>query len=288
MSRSLRWMDHPLHDLSKSTKEWQRELTSSKAERSGTSLTSMFQPDMFSSQTTVASNWSKDERSQKDTFNWAMEVMSHGQYSPLKSQASLNLEDLQHSTKMYYIRQARLTFEIVCESIAPSQGLTIYKIDAARKYASTHGPGQYVSPPKITHLRLSKQKIHYFIEFISAPCYLQVVGFGSRHLKLSSGLAVKVPKAIRTMIASRLITAYNNCCKDNSILPPCRATQYKTIKACAASQLKSLHGLDNYISDGMESIDTLKKVVSNLGTKGLQTSKVPYSKFRHLEITSEE
>ncbi|VDI65819.1 Hypothetical predicted protein [Mytilus galloprovincialis] len=294
-------------------------------------------PDMFSSQTTVASNWSKDERSQKDTFNWAMEMMSHGQYLPLKSQASLNLEDLQYSTKMYYIRQARLACEIVCESIAPSQGielltqvyqsmklktaetkkkdavtdtiisaykkaedyttkvqilslivekysksellsfiegLTIYKIDAARKYASTHGPGQYVTPPKITRLRLSKQKIHHFIEFISAPCYLQVVGFGSRHLKLSSGLTVKVPKVIRTMIASRLITAYNNYCKDNTILPPCRATQYKIIKACAASQLKSLHGLDNYISDGMESIDTLKKVVSNLGTKGLQTSKV--------------
>ncbi|CAG2253720.1 unnamed protein product [Mytilus edulis] len=80
-------------------------------------------PDIFSSQTTVGSNWSKDERSQKDAFNWAMEMMSHG------------------------------------------------------------------------------------------------------------------------------------------------ATQYKIIKACVASQLKSLHGLDNYISDGMESIDTLKKVVSNLGTK---------------------
>ncbi|XP_071144033.1 uncharacterized protein [Mytilus edulis] len=266
-----------------------------------------------------------------------MEMMSHGQYLPLKSQASLNLEDLQYSTKMYYIRQARLACEIVCECIAPAQGielltqvyqsmklktaetkqkdavtdtiisayrkaedyttkvqilslivekysksellsfiegLTIYKIDAARKYASTHGTGQYVTPPKITRLRLSKQKIHHFIEFISAPCYLQVVGFGSRHLKLSSGLTVKVPKVIRTMIASRLITAYNNYCKDNSILPPCRATQYKIIKACAASQLKSLHGLDNYISDGMESIDTLKKVVSNLGTKGLQSSKV--------------
>ncbi|VDI77484.1 Hypothetical predicted protein, partial [Mytilus galloprovincialis] len=268
-------------------------------------------PDMFSSQTTVTSNWSKDERSQKDTFNWAMEMMSHGQYLPLKSQASLNLEDLQYSTKMYYIRQARLACEIVCECIAPSQGielltqvyqsmklktaetkqkdavtdtiisaykkaedyttkvqilslivekysksellsfiegLTIYKIDAARKYASTHGPGQYVTPPKITRLRLSKQKIHHFIEFISAPCYLQVVGFGSIHLKLSSGLTVKVPKVIRTMIASRLITAYNNYCKDNYILPPCRATQYKIIKACAASQLKSLHGLDNYPS----------------------------------------
>lgn len=299
------------------------------------------EPDLFSSQTisqaTATSSWSRDERSQKEIFNWAMEVMSNGQYPTLKSQASIKFEELQYSTKMYYIRQARSAFEIVCENIAPSQGLelmtqvchsmklktseskqkdaltetiisaynkaedhttkvqvlslivekysksellsfiqglTIYKIDAARKYAATHGPGQYVTPPKITRIRLPKQKIHHFIEFISSPCYLQVVGFGSRHLKLSSGLVVKVPKVIRTMIASRLINAYTNYCKENSIIPPCRATQFKIIKACAASQLKSLHGLDNYISDGMDSIDTLKKVVSNLGTNGMITSKV--------------
>ncbi|CAG2236170.1 unnamed protein product [Mytilus edulis] len=299
------------------------------------------EPDLFSSQTisqaTATSSWSRDERSQKEIFNWAMEVMSNGQYPTLKSQASIKFEELQYSTKMYYIRQARSAFEIVCENIAPSQGLelmtqvchsmklktseskqkdaltetiisaynkaedhttkvqvlslivekysksellsfiqgmTIYKIDAARKYAATHGPGQYVTPPKITRIRLPKQKLHHFIEFISSPCYLQVVGFGSRHLKLSSGLVVKVPKVIRTMIASRLINAYTNYCKENSIIPPCRATQFKIIKACAASQLKSLHGLDNYISDGMDSIDTLKKVVSNLGTNGMITSKV--------------
>ncbi|XP_063416575.1 uncharacterized protein LOC134698600 [Mytilus trossulus] len=299
------------------------------------------EPDLFSSQTisqaTATSSWSRDERSQKEIFNWAMEVMSNGQYPTLKSQASIEFEELQYSTKMYYIRQARSAFEIVCENIAPSQGLelmtqvchsmklktseskqkdaltetiisaynkaedhttkvqvlslivekysksellsfiqglTIYKIDAARKYAATHGPGQYVTPPKITRIRLPKQKIHHFIEFISSPCYLQIVGFGSRHLKLSSGLVVKVPKVIRTMIASRLINAYTNYCKENSIIPPCRATQFKIIKACAASQLKSLHGLDNYISDGMDSIDTLKKVVSNLGTNGMITSKV--------------
>lgn len=231
----------------------------------------------------MESDWSRDEKSKRDIFNQAMELMSDGLYSPLKSQPFMHLDQLQYSTKMYYIRQARSAFQYVSESIAPSQGsellmevyesmkpkgqelsctdpltetvvaaykkaedfttkiqilsiivgkytksdlqtliegLTIYKIDAARKYASTHGPGQYVSPPKICRLRLPKEKIHHFIEFLSAPCYLQVVGFGSKTLKLSSGLTVKVPKMIRTMIASRLISAYKNYCKENKINPP--------------------------------------------------------------------
>lgn len=257
-----------------------------------------------------------------------MDIMSNGRYSPLQSQPSMNLDQLQYSTKMYYIRQARSALQYVCESIAPSQGsdlmmevleniksndqqpklkdphtetiiaayqkaedyttkiqilsiivgkytkselmtfiegMTIYKIDAARKYASTHGPGQYVTPPKISRVRLSKEKIHHFIEFISTPGYLQVVGFGSKNLKLSSGLTVKVPKMIRTMIASRLITGYETYCKENSLIPPSRATLYKIIKSCAASQLQSLHGLDNFVNDGLEGIDTLKRIVSNLG-----------------------
>ena len=84
-------------------------------------------------------------------------------------------------------------------------GLTVHKIDSARKHAQSHGPGSYKAPPKITRMCLSKGKIQHFIEFISAPMYLQTVGFGSKHLKLFSGLEVKIPKVIGTMIASRLI-----------------------------------------------------------------------------------
>ena len=201
--------------------------------------------DVLSSQATTHSNWSRDERSQRELFNEAMNIMSNGGYSPLRSQASSAIDQLQYSTQMYYIRQARIAFQLVCESIAPSQsqvlmkkviesiktdtkqqkpkdsitetiitaykkaedhstkvqilsiivgqytkaelmsyieGLTVYKIDSARKYAALHGPGQYIAPPKIYRIRLPKSKIHHFIEFISAPCYLQVVAFGSKHL----------------------------------------------------------------------------------------------------------
>lgn len=79
---------------------------------------------------------------------------------------------------------------------------------------------------------------------------------------------------IRTMIASRLITAYENYCKENSLIPPSRATLYTIIKACAASQLQSLHGLDNFVNDGLEGIDTLKRIVSNLRLPEIRTSEL--------------
>lgn len=75
----------------------------------------------------MGSNWSKDERSHREIFNEAMELMSDGKYSPLKSQPSINLDQLQYSTKMYYIRQARSAFQYICEGIAPSQGSLLMK-----------------------------------------------------------------------------------------------------------------------------------------------------------------
>ena len=153
------------------------------------------------------------------------------------------------------------------------EGLTSYRIDKARKHAATHGPGTYIASPKISRVRLSKGKIQHFIEFISAPCYLQSVGFGSKHLKLSSGIEVKMPKVIRTMIASRLISAYSCYCQDNEITPPCKSTLYKIIKACAASQLTSLKGLDNHTNEGIIAIDTLNKVVEKMREHGLTDTK---------------
>ena len=168
-------------------------------------------------------------------------------------------------------------------------GLTVYKIDSARKHAQSHGPGSYIAPPKITRMRLSKGKIQHFIEFISAPMYLQTVGFGSKHLKLSSGLEVKIPKVIRTMIASRLINAYNAYCDENDVTPPSKATLYKIVKACSASQLKSLQGLDNHQHEGNVAFETLERVVDKMvecgaeHNRGLELKKGLKSLKSHLK-----
>ena len=53
------------------------------------------------------------------------------------------------------------------------------------------------------------------------------------------------------MITTRFINAYSLYCEENSLKVPSCATLFKTIKACAASQLKSMHGFDNHASEGL-------------------------------------
>lgn len=289
------------------------------------------------SQSTAASNWSDMQKSSRERYNDAMQMLTNGHLEFLRSQASQPLQDLQYSTRAYYVRHAKAAFEFICDIIAPGQGhdlvdevvcsyrssssvvsqqdsmtdtvveaykkaadhttrtqilsliankyskatllkmiegMTIHQIDMARKHAATYWPGHYVDPPKIVRVRISKGKIQHFIEFISAPMYLHTVGFGSKHLKLSSGLEVKIPKVIRTMIASRLITAYVAYCQDNDIVPPSRATLYKIVKVCAASQMKSLHGIDNLASEGESGISIIEKAVEKLSELGLDELKV--------------
>lgn len=163
-------------------------------------------------------------------------------------------------------------------------GLTKYKIDCARKYASLNGPGQIIDPPKVTRVRLSRCQIQHFIEFLYSPSICQVVGYGSKTLHLSSGLQIKIPKMIRTMIASRIINAYEVLCTDNEIKMPSRATLYKIIKVCSASQRKSLKGLDSYTTDGMEAMDLLQKILHRLQENGLSRDKTKDLSEKLLDI----
>ena len=64
------------------------------------------------------------------------------------------------------------------------EGVTVHRIDVARKHAETHWPGEYIAPPKVVRVRISKGGIPHFVEFISAPMYWHTVGFGSKHLRL--------------------------------------------------------------------------------------------------------
>ncbi|VDI74293.1 Hypothetical predicted protein, partial [Mytilus galloprovincialis] len=77
-------------------------------------------------------------------------------------------------------------------------GLSVFKIDAARRHATLTFPGQLINPPKVYRSRLSMPRVMHFIEFISCPTYHQAVGYGSKTLKLSSGLEITIPKVLGT------------------------------------------------------------------------------------------
>lgn len=48
-------------------------------------------------------------------------------------------------------------------------GVTIGRIDAARKHAMVTGPGNIINAPKIYRMKLTKPKLTHFIDFILNP-----------------------------------------------------------------------------------------------------------------------
>lgn len=106
-------------------------------------------------------------------------------------------------------------------------GLTIAKIDKARRHAFLSGPGCDVQSSKIYRDRLTMTKISHFLEFISTPSFCQIVGFGSKLIKMSGGVEIKIPKVVRTVISTRIIYLYTEFCKSSSFDKLSRATLFK-------------------------------------------------------------
>lgn len=117
-------------------------------------------------------------------------------------------------------------------------GVTMSKIDAARKHANLEKPGQMLNTPRIYRMCLSQPQLMHFVEFISSPTYHQAVGYGSKTLQLSSGLEMTIPKVVRNIITSRLITCYTAYCKDLGYETFSRSTLYNILNCCVASLKK--------------------------------------------------
>lgn len=61
-------------------------------------------------------------------MNKAIELISHGSVSPLRSQLSMPLENSKQPTARYYKRKALETTDALMNAIAPNQGLKLKKI----------------------------------------------------------------------------------------------------------------------------------------------------------------
>ncbi|XP_078312795.1 uncharacterized protein LOC144619248 [Crassostrea virginica] len=192
-----------------------------------------------------------------------------------------NVDEMTESLIASYLKQDNRVVQIQILSLFADKftkekllelipGITIFKIDAARRHAALTYPGQVISPPTIIRPRLSMPKVLHFLEFISCPSYHQAVGYGSKTLTLSSGAEIKIPKVVRNILASRLVNSYMQYCREESEYQCLsRATLFKILKVCVASQKRNMHGLNNITSEGMKAVDVLQRLISKLQVFGL-------------------
>ena len=143
-------------------------------------------------------------------------------------------------------------------------GLSKWRTDQARRDAIDVGEGQPVVETSIFRTRLDPVKTDHFIDYISRPCFLQDVAYGTRKLKPHSGGHAVIPAVIRTLFPSRIIAQYVAYCKDIRFQPASERTLFRILEVCSASMQKSWHGLDYITSEGVKGFECLQNIVGTL------------------------
>lgn len=285
---------------------------------------------------------SMQRNQRREALNNALETISDGRYSPIKSTLSTDWEDLSEKQRKYYVRKAEEVLDATLTTIAPGQedilreaiqnkmsssasissstqtlitaynsadswevkrqilslladqyskedlqhlipGLSVWRIDQARRHKSDYGPGQPVPPKTIIRTRLDPVMTDHFLEFISSPSVLQDVAFGTKTLTLSTGEKLTIPAAIRTVIPSRIVHMYKQHCLNSGVQHASDSTLYRILDACSASLQKSLKGLDNFTAEGSEAFDTMQHIIDVLGDHGVAEDEWLMSASRRLK-----
>ena len=95
-------------------------------------------------------------------------------------------------------------------------GLSKWRIDQARQYATEAGKVQLLPEIPSFRTRIEPEKVDHFTEYISRPEFVQDVAFGTKTLKLDK---IIIPAVIRTVIPSRIIRQYLDFCKGQEFEP---------------------------------------------------------------------
>ena len=140
--------------------------------------------------------------------------------------------------------------------------LSEYCWTIARLHSLQHGRGIPVPTNHVHRIRVDEGQLDHFLCFITSPHIVQDLPFGERYLKLSNGTVLETPNVVRSLISSRICTQYIQYCSETYFKPFSEATMRRVRSACAATQRKSLQGLDYYHAEGAKVFDDLRKIVT--------------------------
>ena len=115
-------------------------------------------------------------------------------------------------------------------------GLTIWRIDQARKHAAVVGAGVSEQQQSVVRYRLDSQKLDHFLDFISCPHYIQDVAYGTKRLQMSTGEVLEIPNLVRTVLSSHMVALYQNYCCEIEFDPLTRSTPFALLKVSSPIQ----------------------------------------------------
>ena len=109
-------------------------------------------------------------------------------------------------------------------------GLTVWRIDQARKHAAAVGAGVNEEGQSVVCYRLDSQKLDHFLDFISCPHYIQDVAYGTKKLQMLTGEVLQIPNVVRTVLSSHKVALYQNYCCEMEFEPLARSTFLAVLK----------------------------------------------------------
>jgi hypothetical protein len=93
-------------------------------------------------------------------------------------------------------------------------------------------------------------------------------------MHLHSGELVTIPQVVRTACHSTLVKVYQSFCEETDFIPLSRATLFKILSNCPASQRTNLKGIDNVAADGVTGFETLIEIIRSMETYTTDSDKI--------------
>lgn len=209
----------------------------------------------------AGSLWKAVQESKK--VDEALGVMPHGdeKYMSVLAEAYQQAETWNNQRQVLSTMADLLSLDEIRKYIPR---LTEHRWKMARGHGRQYGRGAPVPTSRVRRIRIQEGQLDHFLSFITSPHIVQDLPFGQRYLKLSDGGVIQTPNVVRSMVTSRICQQYVQYCKESSFKPFSEATMRRILSACAATERKSLQGLDYYTADGAKAFDDLSKIVTEL------------------------
>ena len=93
-------------------------------------------------------------------------------------------------------------------------GLTLYRFNVARHHQLLHGRGAVLPTEHHTRMYVAPGQLSHFLNFITSGHIIQDLPFGEKKLKLSSNEELVIPNVIRTVIATQVVSQYEELCSE--------------------------------------------------------------------------
>lgn len=149
-------------------------------------------------------------------------------------------------------------------------GISKYKFTAARKHAHRIGHGKQTATNTQRREKLCEQQISHFLDFIMSPAIMTDAPYGIKHLKLSCGEKIEVPKIILNRVRSRVVDQYLQFCSEGGFSEKASHRSYiRILESVDTNIRKCMRCLDNYGDDGAQGFEDIQTVLDVLFLMGM-------------------